>query len=471
MKKINKITLYIVLLIITSSCSLDIPLEDQVSDPDAVTTIVAAEKLLASAYKSYSNYNNILEFTLMSDDFQPTQLLKEDTNLKWIYTWNEYGIVPLAKSEWDGNYATIMNCNALLERLPNIQTATNNEILQLQQIKNRTIRLKAFCYLRLLKLFSSNVDNNDSSSNMGFIIKDKVEKTESGRVTIDESITYIKNLLGQASPTGLNGNIDYMSKNASEYLKADLAMWQGNYEEVIEIIKPLYENIGNSAFSQIQFSNLWNNIPSNAQIFSINISNRTGVYFYNNLLSSNLKDDYAVVNTKINYTNTDVRNAIYSELATMYVSIAEQQKEVMRFGKYCRLNRVYSPAKYVENYRAAGIVFLLAEAYAQNNNINEATTVLNTFLTARKATLVNENSSKNDLLTIISHEKQKEFIGEGERFFDLKRTLQNVQRYSQFNKKSNIIKITDYRWVFPIPAEEIRYNPACKQNKGWEHIK
>lgn len=473
-QKLYQLVIYLLLFalsVIMVSCSLDIPLEDQVSDPDAVTTVVAAEKLLASAYKSYNSYNNTLEFTLMSDDFQPTNLLKEDVNLKWAYTWNEYAIIPLAKAEWNGNYTTIMRCNALLARLPNVNTATNEEVTQLQQIKNRALRLKAICYYRLLRVFSPAVNNGKNSKALGIIIKDKVEKTNKGRVSVEESVNYIEQILKQTNASVSTNTDTWMSANAAEYLKTELAMWAGDYNKVIATAKPLYDKLNEADFSAVQFSNLWNNMTSSARIFAKDISDRTGEYFYHTLLSDNQEDDYAVINSKIVYENTDIRYNIYNTPATMYVNSTEPNKKIMRFGKYCRLNRGKTPSSKFEIYRAAGLVFLLVEAYAQQEKLSEAITVLNKFLFARKANPVDVNLTKEQLLTVILSEKQKEFVGEGERFFDLKRIPQALQRYSTFDKKLLQIASNDYRWVFPIPAEEIRYNTACKQNKGWEHVK
>ncbi len=469
---LKKYGLWLFIAFTSWSCSLDIPLEDQVSDPDAVTTVTAAEKLLASAYKSYNSYLNTLDFALLSDDFQPSPLLKQDVSLKWIYGWNELGIVPLAKNEWESNYTTIMNCNALLERLPNIKTTNNLETKQLQQIKNRTLRLKAFCYFRLLKIFSPALKGIDANKELGFIIKDNVKLTDAKRISINESITYIENILKQTKGTGLDASVNWMSANSAQYLKAELALWQGNYQKVIEIAQPLYDGFQSDVFLEAQLSNLWSNNLSNARIFARNIADVTGAYFYNNIQYSKEMGDYAVVNSKIDFTANDTRKSKYLIPSEMMVSGSSSPKKINLFGKYNKLNREKNKMSYVNTYRAEGIVFLLAEAYTRIGNNTKSIEILNAFLTARKATLINKNISKEKLLTTILHEKQKEFVGEGNRFFDLKRNQQQVQRYIVFDKKlPQAIEIDDYRWVFPIPTSEIKYNKKCQQNKGWQHIK
>ena len=73
------------------------------------------------------------------------------------------------------------------------------------------------------------------------------------------------------------------------------------------------------------------------------------------------------------------------------------------------------------------------------------------------------------LLDRILLDKQREFVGEGVNFFDLKRThLQPLARLSRWGSASNAnISVDDYRWTFPIPRSEYRFNDNVSQNEGW----
>lgn len=65
-------------------CSLNIPLEDQFSDPDAITDVLSARSLLASAYEGLPQH--LFEYSVLSDDFCPTQHLDRDATLKICMT-------------------------------------------------------------------------------------------------------------------------------------------------------------------------------------------------------------------------------------------------------------------------------------------------------------------------------------------------------------------------------------------------
>ena len=68
-------------------------------------------------------------------------------------------------------------------------------------------------------------------------------------------------------------------------------------------------------------------------------------------------------------------------------------------------------------------------------------------------------------------EKRKEFVGEGTRWFDLKRLGGDLDRYSNFGSSvSSTVKEGDYRWLFPIPRSEYRYNEYVNQNPDWPVI-
>jgi len=103
-----------------------------------------------------------------------------------------------------------------------------------------------------------------------------------------------------------------------------------------------------------------------------------------------------------------------------------------------------------------------AEALNKLGNLPAALTELNAFATKRGGTTYTSGSLAN-ILT----ERRKEFFGEGQRFFDLKRN--NLG----FSKSSNCYSIvcevsgTDKLFVLPMPLREMNINSNMKQYPGW----
>lgn len=86
-----------------------------------------------------------------------------------------------------------------------------------------------------------------------------------------------------------------------------------------------------------------------------------------------------------------------------------------------------------------------------------------------QATTLDEGLTGNALLQAIHLEKMKEFAGEGILYFDLKRLHSgSLSRLAKWGSSEDVkIESSDYRWCFPIPRSEYKYNENMTQNEGW----
>ena len=69
----------------------------------------------------------------------------------------------------------------------------------------------------------------------------------------------------------------------------------------------------------------------------------------------------------------------------------------------------------------------------------------------------------NALLEEILLERLKEFIGEGQRFFDLKRYGRAIVKTTP----AVTLPFDDFKFLPPIPQREVDGNPNIKQNRGY----
>ena len=67
------------LWLLLTGCSLDIPYENQFSDPDAISTTSTARELLATAYSQLPNLE--YDLSILSDDFEPTYWARTNPTL------------------------------------------------------------------------------------------------------------------------------------------------------------------------------------------------------------------------------------------------------------------------------------------------------------------------------------------------------------------------------------------------------
>ncbi len=456
------------------SCSLDFPPEDQVSDPDAIDSITSSKKALAAAYASYNDYSYALEVVLLSDDMQPTYLLAQNANLQSTYLWEEKALLSLAETIWQNNYKTIARVNVLLARLDNVATQTSEEQTELYLVQSHAKQLKALCYFQLLKFFSPAFSQGNEK--FGILLKDSFDlTTQKQRVSLSASVKAIENLLEQSNAQDaltIGSSQDrkklYLNNDAVNYLRASLALWNGDYQKTLRFALPLYEKYKGLLTNNNPSDIFWSDkeIPS-LSLFALDIS--TNKRIYNELNEGVDKDDDEgddlKVSSKIQYDATDTRYTAYSIPFTM------GKQQVFLLGKYNRNDKEKSNKVFIYYYtkfRVAGLFFLCAEAYLKSGKKRETVNILNEFLTARNSPTIPYTDDSDTLLTRLLFEKQKEFVGEPERFFDLKRNRKAIKRF--IGTSSYTIEADDYRWTLPIPLSEKKNNRKITQNKGWEHI-
>jgi starch-binding outer membrane protein, SusD/RagB family len=115
-------------------------------------------------------------------------------------------------------------------------------------------------------------------------------------------------------------------------------------------------------------------------------------------------------------------------------------------------------------YRTAEMYLIRAEANALKGNDVAALADLNALRTARGAAVGAETGAA--LMTAIFNERRKEFVVEGQRFFDLKRTTRIINRTTNCTNFCTLSS-TAREWAFPIPQKEITANPNIQQNTGY----
>ena len=143
-----------------------------------------------------------------------------------------------------------------------------------------------------------------------------------------------------------------------------------------------------------------------------------------------------------------------------------QSKNYQNMGKPFRLSELY---------------LIAAEAAYRTGNEVDANLYLNDLRKQRINNYTASQSTGTTLLSNIKSERKKELLGEGFRFYDLKRWQEGFTRYASHQENPNLNAIVrrdsrsvsyvvnDYRFTWPIPKEELDANPQIKgqQNPGY----
>lgn len=149
-----------------------------------------------------------------------------------------------------------------------------------------------------------------------------------------------------------------------------------------------------------------------------------------------------------------------------YVESREAGRDfgLARVAKYTKIN--ISPSfddTDIIVYRYANTLTLLAEAENQLGNKDAAIALMNQLRTARQLPTVRaaDFTTKEQLENFILDERQMEFLAEGVRWWDLRRTGKAVQVMGPINGQ------TEKRLLFPIFDRHLFDNPLLTQTEGY----
>lgn len=457
MKSIYKY-ISIVTAVLLTGC-IDIKLEDQFSDPDAITTTDTARELLASAYNSLPRYQ--MEFSILSDDFVPSSLASKSADMLNLYKWQEKAIDDLSSYVWNEYYMTVAIVNALLPRLELIAPEDDDDALELDRIKSEAKALKAMCYLDLMRLYAP-VWAEANLQKDAIILKDRLELDFLPRSSLKTCADEVDRLISEALAVDNDDTeVFYLSTQAVKALQVEYFLWKSDWEGVIENGIPLLEN-AQAGWTESSYEALWSANDSPDRIFAPYIFNS----FYTSLCYDKSQGDFFVLDEGVLMDDGDVRKDWAEYELTM------SSRTVTGLGKYNKMYYDNIDVRYINTLRYSGICFAVAEACARTGDNARAIGLVNGLLSAYSAPLLPDNLSGDDLIYRIFAEKRKEFAGEGTRLFDLKRLGRQLQRKKTLgNGTDATIPADDYRWLFPIPQSEYKYNDYATQNPGWPYIR
>ena len=444
----KKLYIFINIAMALAGCSLDIRLEDQFSDPYAITDTETARELLASAYNSLPRFQ--MEFSVLSDDFHPTSLSQKYAEMLNLYNWQDKAINELSSNVWTEYYMTVAVVNALLPRLELLSPKNDDEGLEIERIRSEAYALKAMCYFDLVRLYGP------------IVLKDRLEFEVLPRSSVEDCLAEIDALLDKAEKVGDNNtDVFYMSTTAIKALRVEFELHRGDYGRAVEVAESLLEG-AESRWTRASFENLWSGNESDERIFAPYIFDS----FYTDLCYDKENGDYFVLNNEVRYNDEDVRKP-WCEYPVEMAS-----GTVRSLGKYNRMYYENTTVRYINSIRYSGVCFAAAEAYARDERPEKAISTVNRLLGSYGAELLDTSLRGDELIEAILKEKHKEFVGEGVRYFDLKRLGKPLNRYKNYGAGvSSVIQPDDYRWLFPIPESEYKYNDLMDQNPEWPFIK
>ncbi len=160
---------------------------------------------------------------------------------------------------------------------------------------------------------------------------------------------------------------------------------------------------------------------------------------------------------------------IQSQGGAYIVSGITRFNQVSSGGVARTLNWKYPGVRSFKVFRAGEMILMRAEAKQRTGDIT-ALVDLNQLRTNRGVATGTETGTA--LLSAILLQRRVELLGEGHRWFDLKRSTKSIVRLEcgtgGNSRASNCtIDPSSRSWTFPIPFNDIKVNPNLSQNQGY----
>lgn len=403
-------------------------------------------------------------------------------------------------TRWANVYTVIGRANSVIHFAKN---ALKTDITFTPELANSYIAeavfLRSLCYFYLVRTFRDvpyikDVYADDSKT---FTIP----KTDGNEILVD----VIKDLEENVTKCKPGYEVEWQTKGRATSwgfyaLMADIYLWQERYPEV----RNIYKILKNAGFKLVSTKSYWELFyPGNSKEESIfelqyrgNLPNQSNSLYY--WFNSSVNDGRYIIseNSKNLFEKEEVEEDIRGKgytYDTRYIG----EKYWKYIGTESRKDQIYPDSKERPKdqrspnwifYRFADIVLMEAEAMTMTNvPLNQVAGFIDTTIRKRagytKPLLV--PSTKEEMLGLILKERQKEFLAEGKKWFDvLRMSRKENYSYRGFLEETLLFYVSvkdrstwkirlknEYSHYLPINKSEIENSRGVlKQNPFYEGV-
>lgn len=523
MKNTFKYTLAAIMLIMASSCSdwLDLRPMDQMVLDDYWKTRKDVEAVVLSCYRAMQE-GGYMTRVVQGGELRSDNVIVDKDRLN--SSDDQISICDMTLKQtnglttWKDFYLVINLCNTVLEYAPGV-TEEDPEysmgFLRSHEAEARTLR--ALSYFYLVRLFRDvpYIDFPYTNDSQEFNIP-KSKGDSILRVQVEElKLAERYALKAWTNSRDQHGRVN---KNMVRALLADIYLWLGEYEECINACRRVWPDV-------LEENEILNpDLATGAELRLISNKQSASNSFSRIFSSGNAQENIfelqftsMVANTVIPSLYGSSKNAGQLAVSKWVSDYFEDEgstatKDLRKWNIVLRDNGYYQPFKYIGMtfsesssgatyfyddttpfttnwifYRLADIYLMEAEARVELNQLEEALELVNiTYQRSNpgEAPLMEADySNQDDMRDLVLLERQREFLFEGKRWFDLLRLarredlksaegkdnhpimLNLVARKYQYNGEvvKGKLRNTDALY-FPIHEKELASNTALVQN-------
>ena len=499
-----------------ASCDMDKEPYDSIPTDEALTTPTDFESMRNNLYRmmriSVGGTASFNATDVQADEFNAVAGYQGSFN--YMYTWSFADNMQEAGTVYGNYQAVIATSNYVIDGynkcdMSNETVFTEDAMKEVNETKGVAFFARAFALYNLAQYFcidyeddaTADAPNSGVSYRLDFYPSSDVA-TYPARKTLRETYAQIVEDLDSAAKyitVAPERSNYYVSTDAVKAMQARVALSMDNYQ----LAAQLASEVANSttyrfANSVNNLNNMWEHGTSSTDpetIFKLSVQNQDELVGQMGQIYWPAREgqapEYLPTQSVINlFDDTDYRKTVFFSVESMQTNTGASGT-VFILSKYPYegyLFQLCSGTEYARTmvqpkvFRISEMYLIAAEAYAMIGEDVQARSYLGEQMRNR---IRNFNVSSElgsltgqDLLEEIREERQREFIGEGMRLFDLKRwhlgvTRGTPQQMDLCNQPGSatttgLVKAaTDNQMVWPIPQDEVNANPNVVQNPGY----
>lgn len=496
-----------VLALLVTSCNLDEQPQGVIPKEGSIVTVEDAEGWMRYEYvylRAYTAGSMIYTSEIASDFFNPCLDYGNREGSEYRWDWNSGS--PFVDI-WAGAYSAINHACYAIESVEAMDKTSldASQVQRLNKVLGVAHFVKAYFGLKLLEYYAP-VYNSANKDKYGIMLVDFHRPSGDinsypGRSTVEESYQWVVDNAKQAESlmTLYGGKVgsEELTIDVIHAFQARLALYMGNWDEAIAKSTALVDG-GKYPLCQDQaeMTALWTNdsgqecllqLWANADQNSLPSTNDPSYYGYTP--STGLYKPNWIVNKWVAsglYGTGDLRFSTWFKTGvtvTVTIGSASGITLMNKFPGNPSLGNETQHLQKIKPFRIAEQYLIAAEAFARKGGADAVACQYLDKLGSKRITSYHEVSLTGDaLLEYIKEERAREFIGEGFRWFDLKRWGQGMSARPDPQLKALIhtggsnaaalnlaVSASDHRWVAPIPVDELAANPQIRdqQNPGY----
>lgn len=459
----------LLLSMLTTSCKefLDIEPIDSLTPEKALETYQEYNAALLSAYNTLTtagyyggDFIALADITADNIKYGPNVVGFYQTLYELNYTANNAEFLNLFRQP----YQAIYRANNIMELLPSSKLTE----VEKNQIRGECLMIRALAHHDLVRIFAGRYDATPDASHLGVTIKTTTSLSSLPRNTVKEVYNQIMADINEALPilpttfrTIISpGEPIHFTRNAANALKARVALYMRDWATA-EAAATASITSGPSLSTGSTYTNMWRKPEAYGEVIfklkmAAGVAAVLGTNFWNAV--GNVARYIPVNDLVDSYDASDIRLSAF-------------------YRPHPNVSNIFVPLKYegdpgntglvdVKIFRTSEMYLIRAEARLKKGTPDEIGSLadINAVRSARGIATISVSGS--GLITALRDEKRKEFFLEGHRWFDIAREGLSVNRFD-FNSNVGVLNAGNFRFVFPVPQNELLANALMVQNPGY----